>query len=306
MPNRRICLLTLLPMLLAPAVALAQDNMDDVEIKVTHVAGKVYMLAGRGGNIGVTVGEDGVIMVDDEFAPLAPKIRAAIDKLAGGQHRLKFVLNTHWHGDHTGGNPEFGRDATIIAQSNVRKRLIKPQELFGRTVEPLPKHGWPVITFDESVSLYFNGEEIKVTHMPNCHTDGDSIVLFTGSNVLHTGDLFFNGTFPFVDLDHGGDVLSLAKHVGEIADSLPPDVKIIPGHGPLATLDDLKTYRRMLNESIDHVRKQLELGRSVDEIKAAGVPERWQSWGDGFIKSDRWLETVAASLVRSNEAGKTP
>jgi glyoxylase-like metal-dependent hydrolase (beta-lactamase superfamily II) len=280
--------------------------LDSVEIKTVAVAGKVHMLEGRGGNIGVTVGDDGLIMIDDQFAPLAPKIRKTLAELAAGKPRLKFVLNTHWHSDHTGGNPEFGREATIIAHTNVRGRLIQPQEVFGRSVEALPPHGWPVITFDESVSLHFNGEEIKITHVPNAHTDGDSIVHFTESNVLHTGDLFFNGMFPVVDLDHGGDVGNLAKHIGRLVETLPKDIKIIPGHGPLASLDDLKTYQRMLDESVAHVRRQLAAGKDLDEIKAAGMPDPWGSWGAGFIKTDKWLETVASSLVRNNEAGATP
>lgn len=290
---------------LLPAAGYAQE-FADVEIKTTHVAGSVYMLEGRGGNIGVTAGPDGLIMIDDQFEPLAPKIREALDKLAKGNGELKFVLNTHFHGDHTGGNPVFGREATIIAHSNVRKRLITAQDLRGKTRPPLPESGWPVITFEESVSLHFNGEEIRALHMANAHTDGDSVIIFTKSKVAHLGDLFFAGRFPYVDLDHGGNVQHLALHIGRLVEELPADVRIIPGHGPLSNRDDLKEYHRMLTFSIEHVGKHLRAGRNIGEIQAIGMPSEWRKWGAGFITTERWLETVATSLVRNNEGALTP
>jgi len=276
----------------------AQQDYSDVEIKTTHVAGKVYMLEGRGGNIGVSVGNDGILMVDDQFAPLADKIRAALKQL--GEGKLEFVLNTHWHGDHTGGNPQFGPEAPIIAHTNVRQRLATEQKLFDRVVEPLPKEGLPVITFDESVSVHFNGEEIRVIHFPHGHTDGDSVVFFTGSNVVHLGDDLFNGMFPFVDLDHGGDVEGMARNVAAVIARLPADVKVIPGHGPLASLEDLKTFHRMLVDTTDAVRRQMSDGKALAEIKAQGVPAEWQDWGKGFISTDRWIETIHRSLSKSN------
>jgi cyclase len=277
--------------------SFAQQDFSGVEIKTTLVAGKVYMLEGRGGNIGVSVGPDGILIVDDQFAPLADKIKAALAKL--GSDKPKFILNTHWHGDHTGGNPAFGRDGTIIAQTNVRNRLIAKQELFGKPVEPLPKDGLPVVTFDQSVSVHFNDEEIRVIHFPHGHTDGDSVIFFTKSNVVHMGDHMFAGMFPFVDLDHGGDVEGMAKNVAKVIDELPPDVKIIPGHGPISTLDDLKTFHRMLVETTDIVKKRIAAGKTLERIKAEGLPDPWKSWGDGFIKTDSWLETVYKSVSKS-------
>ncbi len=277
-------------------LATAQQNFDNVEIKATHVRGNIYMLNGTGGNIGVSVGSDGVLIVDDKFAPLADKIRAALKEVGGGE--LKFILNTHWHGDHTGGNQVFGPEAPIIAHTNVRKRLATDQEIFGRTVPAAPKEAWPVITFDYAVSVHFNGEEIKAIHFPHGHTDGDTVMFFTGSNVVHMGDDFFSGRFPFVDLGSGGDVEGLTKNVAAVIKKLPADVKIIPGHGPVSTLDDLKTYHRMLIETTNIVREAMGAGKSLEDIKAEGLPEEWSSWGSGFIPADRWLETIHRSLSR--------
>lgn len=276
--------------------ALAQDSFAGVQITSTHVAGKVYMLEGRGGNIGVSVGEDGLLIIDDQFAPLAEKIRAALGALSQG--KLRFVLNTHWHGDHTGGNVAFGSEAPIISHANVRKRLSTRQTLFGRTYEPLPKEGLPVITFDDSLSIHFNGEEIKARHYPHAHTDGDIVVFFGESGVVHMGDLFFNGTFPFVDLDHGGDVEGLTRHIGDILGELPEGVKIIPGHGPLADPTDLKAYHQMLTETTRVVRVAMAAGKAVEDIKAAGLGDEWKRWGEGFIKTDAWVETIHRSLSR--------
>lgn len=281
---------------LASAIALAQRDMGDVQIKTTHVAGKIYMLEGRGGNIGVSVGQDGILMVDDQFAPLADKIRAALKEL--GQGKVKFVLNTHWHADHTGGNPEFGPQAPIIAHTNVRKRLSTKQHVLGRSIEPLPKEGLPVITFDDSLSVHFNGEEIRVIHFPHGHTDGDSVIFFTASNVVHMGDDFFNGMFPFVDLGSGGDVEGLAKNVKIVIDQVPPDVKLIPGHGPVGTLADLKDYHNMLIETTDIVRQGIKAGKTLDRIQSQGLPDQWKDWGNGFIKTDRWLDIIYQSLTK--------
>ncbi|RME39688.1 MAG: MBL fold metallo-hydrolase [Planctomycetota bacterium] len=287
---------------LVAAPVSAQVSPDDVTIRTVHLSGPVHMLIGRGGNIGVSIGEDGVLIVDDQFAPLADKIKRAIGKL--GEGKIHFILNTHWHGDHTGGNPVFGRDGTIIAHSNVRKRLSTVQHLFDRTIQPLPKEGLPVITFDTSLSVHFNGEEIKALHLPHGHTDGDSVIFFTKSNVIHMGDDFFNGMYPFVDLDHGGDVEGLAENVGAVLDLAKPDAKIIPGHGPPATVDELKTFHAMLVDSIRVVREGIRKGKTLADIQRAGMPKRWEKWGNGFIKTPRWLETVYRSLTKEASQDK--
>ncbi|MGH9900960.1 MAG: MBL fold metallo-hydrolase [Pyrinomonadaceae bacterium] len=289
------------------APARGQD-FSKVEMKATRVAGNIHMLEGAGGNIGVSVGPDGILIVDDQFAPLADKIRAALKTL--GEGKLKFVLNTHWHGDHTGGNAQFGPDAPIIAHTNVRKRLSTEQRLAlgGRVqvVPPSPKEALPVITFDESLSVHFNGEEIRVVHFPQSHTDGDSVIFFTGSNVVHMGDNFFAGRFPFVDLSSGGDVEGMAKNIGDIIARLPAGVKIIPGHGPISGIEDLRVYHRMILETTDIVRKRMSAGKTLDQIKAEGLPDTWKDWGSGFINTNSWLETIHRSLSkRAGGAGQS-
>ncbi len=295
---KQLSLVTLACLLILGAglATAKQRDFSNVEIKATHVRGKIYMLNGTGGNIGVSVGSDGVLIVDDKFAPLADKIRAALKEVGGGE--LKFILNTHWHGDHTGGNPVFGPEAPIIAHTNVRKRLSTEERSGNRTRPAMAEEGLPVITFDDAVSVHFNGEEIKAIHFPHGHTDGDTVIFFTGSNVVHMGDDFFSGMFPFVDLGSGGDVEGLTKNIAAVIKKLPADVKIIPGHGPVSTLDDLKTYHRMLVETTNIVREAMAAGKSLEEIKAEGLPEEWSSWGSGFISTERWLETIHRSLSR--------
>ena len=271
-------------------VAWAQRDYTRIEIETTHVAGNIYMLEGAGGNMGVSVGPDGILLVDDQFAPLAEKIRNALKELSEGP--LEFLLNTHFHGDHTGGNVIFGAEAHIIAHTNVRKRL---------QMESPAKEGLPVVTFDDSLSIHFNDEEIRVIHFPNSHIDGDSVIFFTGSNVVHMGDLFFSGRFPYVDLNSGGDVEGLIRHIEKLLTELPPDVKLIPGHGPLSDIDDLRTYHQTLVETIDLIRGQIEAGKNLEEIKAAGLPKKWRSWGAGFISTGRWIEIVHRSLAKGSD-----
>lgn len=279
-----------------PVLIVAQVDYSKVEIKATKINGNVYMLEGAGGNIGVSVGADGILIVDDQFAPLAEKIKAALKTL--GEGKLKFILNTHWHGDHTGGNALLGREAPIIAHDNVRKRLSTEQrsETFKATTPASPKEALPVITFDQSLSVHFNGEEIRAIHFPHGHTDGDSIIFFTTSNVIHMGDDFFAGRFPFVDLESGGSVQGLAKNIGEIIPKVPAGAKLIPGHGPISTIDDLKAYHRMLLETTEFVRKKMAAKKPLAEIKTEGLPAEWKSWGEGFIKTDLWIELVFRSL----------
>ena len=276
-------------------VAQAQTDFSKVEIKATKVAGNVYMLQGAGGNIGVSVGDDGLLIVDDQFAPLADKIKAALKGLA--DKKLRFILNTHWHGDHTGGNVVFGPEATIIAHDNVRKRLSTDQKVLGNATPASPREALPVITFDQTLTVHFNGEDIRAIHFPHGHTDGDSVIFFSASNVVHLGDDFFAGRFPFVDLDSGGSVDGLIKNIGELIGKIPADAKLIPGHGPISTLDDLKTYHRMLQQTTDIVRKKIAAGKTLDQMKTEGLPDEWKPWGEGFIKTDRWIETIYNSLT---------
>lgn len=287
-----------------PEGALAQQRQDfsGVQIKTTPVAGSVYMLEGAGGNIGVSAGPDGVLIVDDQFAPLADKIRAALRGINPGA--LRFVLNTHWHGDHTGGNVAFGREANIIAHTNVRKRLAPENRVPGNTAAAAaPKEALPVITFNDSLSIHFNGEEVRAVHLPHGHTDGDLVIYFTKSNVIHLGDHFFRDRFPFVDLDSGGTVQGLTENIGKVLSRLPAGVKIIPGHGALSAPADLRRYHTMLVETTEIVRDGIAAGKTLEQIKAAGLPEQYREWGTGFIASGRWVETIYRSLQQPQEHG---
>ncbi|MGQ0761777.1 MAG: MBL fold metallo-hydrolase [Acidobacteriota bacterium] len=294
--KRSLVFFTCLFVALSVQISFAQQDWSKVEIKSTKVNGNVYMLQGSGGNIGVSVGADGILIVDDQYAPLADKIKAALKTL--GEGKLKFILNTHWHGDHTGGNAAFSSEGSIIAHTNVRKRLAEGMNITGRMVQPAAKEALPIITFDQSVSVHFNGEEIRALHFPRGHTDGDAVIFFTNSNVVHMGDLFFNGMFPYVDIDSGGDVEGYMKNVGEVLGKLPPGAKIIPGHGPLATAEDLKRFHDVMLKTTGIVRDKMKAGKTLDQIKAEGLPEEWKSWSWQFVTTDRWISTIHRSYSK--------
>ena len=279
---------------LLAAPAAAQQDFSAVEVTAQHVAGSVHMLTGAGGNIGVSNGEDGILIVDDQFAPLADKIRAALAGISAGN--LEFVVNTHFHGDHTGGNVVFGEEALIVAHTNVRKRLAEGAGARGQSVDPAPKVALPVVTYDIGVSIHFNDEQIMIGHLAGGHTDGDSFVYFMDSNVIHLGDQFFAGRFPFVDVASGGNAVGLRDSIGNVLDRLPEDAKVIPGHGSLSTVDDLKTYHRMLTESVATVKAAKEAGKPVEEIQAAGLSDEWAGWGSGFINESVFIGFIFESL----------
>ena len=284
-------------LLLAVVSMPAQQDFSKVQIKVQKVSGSVYMLEGMGGNIGASVGEDGIVVVDDEYLPLAEKIEAALKGLT--DKPVKFVLNTHWHGDHTGGNPYFGEKAPIIAQENVRKRLASGGKTrFGET-KPAPKVALPVITFDEDVSVHLNGEDIRAIHIANGHTDGDSVIFFPQSKVVHMGDDFFNGgMFPFIDLDSGGSVQGMIAGGEKVLAEAPDDVKIIPGHGPLGTKDDLRKFVTMLKETSAAVQAGINQGKTLDQLKQEKVLAKWDAYGQSFIKTDVFTEILYDSLTK--------
>ena len=268
----------------------------DITVKVAKVSGNVYMLQGRGGNIGAITGADGILIIDDDYKAVSEKLRDALKGL--GSPTPRYIINTHWHGDHTEGNAFFGKTATIVAHANVRKRLLDPPVIFGEVTAPYVSHALPVVTYTESMSLHLNGEDIKIVHYPNGHTDGDSVVFFKNANVVHLGDDLFVGAFPFVDLDSGGSVQGLIANVRSLIATLPKDAKLIPGHGPLATLDDLKTFEQVLTETSKIVEEQMKAGKTLDEIKKAGLPEKYSSYGTGFVKTDFWIEILHRSYAK--------
>lgn len=277
------------PLLLAGAAFAADDRFSGVKVEAIHVNGPVHMLTGAGGNIAVTVGEEGVLIVDDQFLPLAERIQGAINELGGD--RPKFVLNTHYHGDHVGGNPHFGQAATIIAHSNVRTRLAADAAL--------PLVALPVVTFDDAMSVHFNGEEIALFHLPAGHTDGDSAVWFKSSNVLHLGDQLFSGRFPYIDLDAGGTVQGYIANLEAVLESAPSDVRVIPGHGPLGGLNAVREAVSVIQATRAKVAKAIADSIAVEAIIKAGLGAEYaDSWGSGFITEERWIRI----LVRDIEA----
>ena len=277
------------------APSMAQD-MSDVEITATEVAPGVAVLFGRGGNIGVSYGEDGTILVDDQFAPLTEKIQQAIAGL--GASPTRFLVNTHWHGDHTGGNEAFaGAGASIMAHENVRIRLAEGGEINGNAVAPRPAAALPVITYDHGMTLHVNGDTVEVMYLGGGHTDGDSIVFWRDANVIHMGDLFFfQFGWPFVDTDSGGDVTNLLTSLSLAISMIDEDTVVIPGHGPIATRADLVAYRAMIAQGVDRIRPLIRDGMTLEEAKAAqplaGITGREQA----FISDDRFLEAVWLSL----------
>ena len=292
---RRFALLGFLS--LSVCATAAPEHSDP--LTVTHVHGNIYMLQGPGGNIALSLGDDGTLLIDSKFADLANQIRTVIDSLQGGE--IRYILNTHFHRDHVGGNQALGQGAPIIAHHNVRQRLLTRPRIDQRYVAPIPRPGWPTLTFDHTLSIHFNGEEIRAVHFDHGHTDGDIAVFFTESNVAHLGDLFFNRLLPFVDLDYGGDVENLARHIGQLVDTLPPNSKIIPGHGPLATLDDLQIYRRMLQQTLSTVRASIDAGKKLDQIQAEGLPKQWAQWAWPYVPTRRWIEIVYWSLAKKRQ-----
>ncbi|MDH3493362.1 MAG: MBL fold metallo-hydrolase [Acidobacteriota bacterium] len=263
--------------------------------KLEKVAGSVHVLFGSGGNIGVSYGADGLLTIDTQFARFVPQIKAELAKL--GSDKPRFVFNTHFHGDHTGGNVLFGADAMIIAHQNVLERLMSKVDRQGNPQEPMAKAGLPSITYYDGLSIHMNGERIKAVHFPKGHTDGDTVIFFTASNVVHLGDDFFAGRFPFVDLNSGGSVQGLTMNIGKLIQMIPADAKLIPGHGPVSTIDDLRKYHEMLVETTLTVRGHMKAGKSYDDVKKAGLPEKYKSWSPegSFINEERWIETIYKS-----------
>ena len=290
-PAAALLLLALCLAVPSGLAAAADLSKEDVEVKAIPVGGPVYMLTGTGGNIGVSVGDDGVLIVDDQFLPLAERIQTAIDALGGD--RPKFILNTHYHGDHVGGNPHFGQAGTIIAHDNVRARLLGD--------DSLPLAALPIITFANSLSVHFNGDEIRLLHLPAGHTDGDSAVWFRNANVLHLGDQLFNGRFPYIDLEAGGTVAGYIANLEAVLEWAAPDVKVIPGHGTLGGLDEVRATIKVLRDTQQAVAAALANGATLDEVIAEGLGPDYAEWGSGFINEERWIRILATDLRATSE-----
>jgi cyclase len=299
--TRRLALVAVLG--LAGASAYAQQDFSKVEVTSQKVAEGVYMLQGSGGNIGLSVGEDAAFLVDDQYAPLTPKITAAVKALT--DKPIKFVLNTHWHGDHSGGNENLGTAGTlIVAHDNVRKRMSTEQfiEFFNSKVPASPKVALPVVTFNDTVTFHLNGEELHAFHVPPAHTDGDSVVHFKKADVIHTGDLFFNGMYPFIDVGSGGGIEGMIAAADRILGMAKDTTKIIPGHGPLATKADYKGFRDMLAKVRDAIKPLVAAGKTLEQVTAAKPTAALDAtWGTGFMKPDPFTAIVYKDLSRAKK-----
>src|SRR5712692_8100237 len=275
MRHARILPLALLFITSVVFAAPAQhEDFSKVQMKVTKVSGNIYMLEGAGGNIGASIGEDGIVIVDDQYAPLYDKIRAALKGIT--DKPIRFVINTRYHEDHTGGNALFQKEAPIIAQDNVRKRLEQGGTAGNNgsvsfPAKPQPKEALPIITFEHDVTVHLNGEDIRALHFPSGHTDGDSVIFFPKSNVVHMGDDFVTYGFPFIDVASGGSVQGMIDAMEKATAQLPADVKVIPGHGALSNLDDVRRYVTMLKETRAVVEKDIQQGKTLDQLKQEKV-----------------------------------
>lgn len=282
---------------LAGSPARAQE-WQDVRIQTVQAGPGVYMLIGRGGNIGVSAGKDGVFLVDDQYAPLTERIREAVAAISRAP--IRFLLNTHWHADHTGGNENLGgAGVLIVAHDNVRKRMSIEQfmESLGDTIPPAPEAALPVVTFNDAVTFHLNGDEVHAFHVEAAHTDGDAIIHFRKAGVIHMGDTYFNGTYPFIDVGSGGSIDGTIAAADRALALAGAATRIIPGHGPLSNRDELRAYRDMLATVRDRVAREIAAGRTLEEVVAAKPTADLDAvWGKGFMTPERFVTLVYRDL----------
>ncbi len=281
-----------------PSYCCAQQNFDQVQIQTDRLAEGIYMLTGSGGNIGVCVGDDGVLMIDSQYAGLTDKIRAAIAAIS--DKPIRFLINTHWHSDHTDGNENLAKGgAVIFAHENVRKRMSTSQSIFGNEVPASPKAALPVVTFDQRMTLHLNGYEVELFYIPYAHTDGDIVVYFTEPDVLHTGDIYFEGMYPFIDISSGGSIDGMIKAVDQVLDMIDGDTIIIPGHGPRSNKEKLTGYRKMLVTIRERVAQYVKEGKTLEDIQAAKPTQEFDAaMGQGFLNGEQFVGIVYDSLKK--------
>lgn len=291
-----VCILVVVLALWVPRAGLAAD---EVEIRTIEVVPGIAMLTGNGGNLGVCFGADGVLVIDDQYANLSDKILEALAKLSS--QPLRYLINTHWHGDHTGGNQNMASaGAVIVAHDNVRVRMSQEQfnAAFNRKTEASPAAALPVITFSWDATIHLNGQEIHAVHVETAHTDGDSIIYFEPANVVHAGDTYFNGFYPFVDFSSGGDPEGVIAAVDSMLARIDDQTKIIPGHGPLSNRKELAAYRKMLGTVVDRISAAIAEGKTIDEVSAMKPTAEFDSeWGDGFLSPDQFVRILYRGLA---------
>ena len=296
---KRFQAIALAGLLLAAATINAETGESAPSVTTTPLKGPLYLLQGKGGNVVVSVGAVCIMIIDDDYAEYSGAYHAALKSITGTAGLPHFVINTHWHLDHTGGNAYWGeRGAVILAQENVYQRMSTRQEMkaLNLVLEPSPPAALPVVTYGDSITLRFNDDRLEIRHFPTGHTDGDSVVFFTGQNVVHMGDHFFKDSFPFVDLGSGGNVLGYTENVAAILELVNDATVIVPGHGAIADRADLERYLDMLRSTTAQVQAALEQGLSVEQISEQGLGDEWRSWGQGFINEKAWISFIAGSL----------
>ncbi len=282
---------------LGAAVPASAQNFDSVQIRTVPLSRGLAMLMGAGGNMALSYGDEATFLVDDQFAPLTPKIVAAIAKLT--PNATRYVVNTHFHGDHSGGNENFGKaGAVIVAHENVRRRMSTEQlnKIFNRTAPASPKAALPVVTFTDQVTFHQNGEDISIFHVKSAHTDGDAIVWFRGANVIHMGDTYFRERYPFIDVDGGGSLDGLVAALDRVLGAIDANTRVIPGHGELSNKAEMVEYRNVMATTRDRVKKLIAEGKTLEQAVAAKPLAEYDArWGGGFIKPDLFLKLVYAS-----------
>lgn len=299
-PLRQLALLLVAVPALATLTATARAQEPEMKLETQKLTEDLYLITGPGGNIALRVGKSGAFLVDDQIAPMTPQLKKAIAAIT--QKPVRFVFNTHWHGDHTGGNVVFGAEgAVIVAHDNVRKRLSTEQfmKMFNKKVPPLPEPGLPVITFADSMSFHLDGEDIDVQHTEPAHTDGDSLVFFRKDNVLHMGDTFMTGGYPFIDIGSGGSVDGIVRAADRALALAQPTTRIIPGHGPVGDRAKLKQYRDMVATVRDRIKKLVAEGKTLEQVQAAKPTAEFDAaWGTSFIQPAVFVETVFQGVAK--------
>lgn len=278
-----------------PMQTMAGNHQPDLkEFKVSEIKPAMYLLQGKGGNIFVLDHNKSLLVIDNDYAENSPLLKKTLDDMGTAQ----YVINTHWHGDHTGGNKALGEESIIVAHDNVRKRLSSPQEvkLFGMKTQAQPEVALPEVTYDNNLSIHHGGQHFKVSHFATGHTDGDSVVFIQPANIVHMGDHYFNGIFPFVDVENGGSVKGVAKNVEAILGLIDDNTIVIPGHGTLSNKQELTAFLDMLNGTTAFVEASLKQGLTLKQIQDKGLPEEWKPWGNGFLNEPTWISIVVSSL----------
>jgi glyoxylase-like metal-dependent hydrolase (beta-lactamase superfamily II) len=278
------------------AFARAEDEFTKETFKSTQLAPSIHLLEGAGGNITALIGPEGVFLVDDDFAQMGEKLLAKLRELKGESPR--FIVNTHFHYDHSGGNEVFGAKATIISATETRDRLMKEQTLWKKQHPPLARQGWPTLTFDRQLVLHLNGETVRIAHFPHGHTDGDTVVFFQESKVVSMGDLYFAGMYPIFHSEHEGSLQGYLDNIETVLKEIPSDAKIVPGHGPLSTKPDLEKYRTMIQTSIATVKQGIRSGLTLEQIQKNGLPKECEPYSHGYLSTDRWIELLYRSLKK--------